>query len=57
MNYDPVCGMKISTGTASNTDKTVEWQGTVYYFCSSSCVDKFHADPENYAHSGEKNCH
>lgn len=57
MNYDPVCGMKISTGTASNTDKTVEWQGTVYYFCSSSCVDKFHADPEDYAHSVEKNCH
>tara|TARA_R110001583_G_scaffold46761_3_gene146516 strand:+ start:13583 stop:15955 length:2373 start_codon:yes stop_codon:yes gene_type:complete len=57
MNYDPVCGMKITSDTAIDTDKSVEWEGTVYYFCSSSCAEKFNADPEDYIHSGENDCH
>tara|TARA_R110001583_G_scaffold195499_1_gene374357 strand:- start:15628 stop:17976 length:2349 start_codon:yes stop_codon:yes gene_type:complete len=57
MNYDPVCGMKVSSAAASDSDKTVEWKGTNFYFCSSSCVDKFNANPEHYAHSGDKDSH
>lgn len=57
MNYDPVCGMKISSDINSDNQKSVKWEGTVYYFCSSSCVDKFNVDPEHYVHSGEGDCH
>ncbi|NND97420.1 MAG: heavy metal translocating P-type ATPase, partial [Pirellulaceae bacterium] len=38
---DPVCGMVVST----DTQRTAEFDGTDYYFCSDSCVTKFRADP------------
>ncbi|WP_025917204.1 heavy metal translocating P-type ATPase [Herminiimonas sp. CN] len=38
---DPVCGMK----AAANPDKSASFDGVTYYFCSSSCVAKFKADP------------
>ncbi|MFZ3004081.1 MAG: heavy metal translocating P-type ATPase [Undibacterium umbellatum] len=41
---DPVCGMQVS----KNPEKTARFQGVAYYFCSSSCVSKFTATPENY---------
>lgn len=41
---DPVCGMQVS----NNPEKTARFQGVAYYFCSSSCVSKFTATPENY---------
>ncbi len=41
---DPVCGMQVS----KNPEKTARFQGTAYYFCSTSCVSKFNAAPENY---------
>lgn len=41
---DPVCGMQVS----KNPEKMARFQGTAYYFCSTSCVDKFNAAPENY---------
>ena len=41
---DPVCGMKVS----ANSKKSVEYDGTVYYFCSDSCVTKFGANPKQY---------
>ncbi|PXX43200.1 heavy metal translocating P-type ATPase [Undibacterium pigrum] len=41
---DPVCGMQVS----KNTEKTARFQGVAYYFCSTSCVSKFTAAPENY---------
>ena len=41
---DPVCGMHVS----KNPEKTARFQGTAYYFCSTSCVSKFNAAPENY---------
>jgi YHS domain-containing protein len=42
---DPVCGMKVDQATAK---ETFEYQGTIYYFCSKSCKDKFAADPEAF---------
>ena len=29
---------------------TVEHDGKLYYFCSTSCIEKFKAHPENYLH-------
>ncbi|MGV8898279.1 MAG: heavy metal translocating P-type ATPase [Burkholderiaceae bacterium] len=39
---DPVCGMK----AAANPEKSATYNGVTYYFCSTSCVAKFKADPE-----------
>lgn len=41
---DPVCGMKI----AANPERTVEYNGTDYHFCSASCMTKFRANPQAY---------
>lgn len=43
---DPVCGMDISPESAA--DKA-EYQGQVYFFCSSGCKKVFDANPEKYA--------
>ena len=43
---DPVCGMKILPGKAVGSQ---EYEGRSYYFCSQSCVQKFKADPVQYA--------
>ncbi len=43
---DPVCGMKILPGKAAGSQ---EYEGQTYYFCSQSCVQKFKADPAQYA--------
>ena len=42
---DPVCGMKV----ARNPVKSVEHQSTRYYFCSARCIEKFRANPSQYA--------
>lgn len=41
---DPVCNMTVETKTA----KTAAYEGTVYYFCSLSCRDKFESSPATY---------
>jgi YHS domain-containing protein len=41
---DPVCGMTVNTGDA----KSSIHDGTVYYFCSADCRDKFEAEPPRY---------
>ncbi len=41
---DPVCGMKV----AANHEKSAEYFGTTYYFCSNGCVAKFKASPQQY---------
>ncbi|GGI16937.1 heavy metal translocating P-type ATPase [Oxalicibacterium faecigallinarum] len=41
---DPVCGMKV----AAVPEKTVEYGGKDYHFCSNRCVEKFKADPQSY---------
>src|SRR5690242_7019493 len=43
-HVDPVCGRKISTNPAH----AVTNAGHTYYFCGSSCADKFRAAPERY---------
>ncbi|CAH1903823.1 Copper-transporting P-type ATPase [Candidatus Nitrotoga sp. HW29] len=40
---DPVCGMKVSVNK-----KSVEHDGTTYYFCSDSCVAKFRTNAKQY---------
>lgn len=41
---DPVCGMTIDPATAIQ----VEHGGSVHYFCSKGCKDRFSAAPENF---------
>lgn len=46
---DPVCGMKVSV----NPEKTVEYKGTAYHFCSAKCMWKFEGNPEAYVKPAE----
>ncbi|MDM1487048.1 heavy metal translocating P-type ATPase [Acinetobacter towneri] len=41
---DPVCGMSVDVSTDLKTD----YQNQTYYFCNTSCLDKFTHDPEFY---------
>jgi Cu+-exporting ATPase len=41
---DPVCKMKVG----ANPEKTVEYKGTAYHFCSAKCKEKFKGNPEAY---------
>lgn len=41
---DPVCGMKVG----SNPEREITFDGELYHFCSSKCMGKFEATPENY---------
>lgn len=45
MVKDPVCGMNVDTATAKHR---AEHGGRTYYFCSSSCREKFLAGPQSY---------
>jgi Cu+-exporting ATPase len=42
---DPVCGMKIPRADAA---AAIDYQGTVYYFCSKACHERFLEAPERY---------
>jgi len=42
---DPVCGMDIEAATAAGR---TEHKGQTYYFCGSSCKEKFDRNPEQY---------
>jgi YHS domain-containing protein len=42
---DHVCGMDIETSTAAGR---TEYKGQTYYFCGSSCKEKFDLNPEQY---------
>jgi len=44
---DPVCGMKLSTQTASFH---IKHQHQDYYFCASGCLKKFKKDPLAFCH-------
>jgi len=46
MNKDIVCGMDVSDDTAFH----LGYKGQNYYFCSSSCQQKFSDHPESYLH-------
>jgi YHS domain-containing protein len=41
---DPVCGMTVATAGA----KSAVHDGSVYYFCSADCRDKFEAAPASF---------
>ncbi|MBP9820058.1 metalloregulator ArsR/SmtB family transcription factor [Candidatus Woesebacteria bacterium] len=43
--HDPVCHMRVSPKTASDSAKYKEHQ---YYFCASGCSKKFQQNPEKY---------
>lgn len=43
---DPVCGMEVS---ADNAKAATVHRGKTYYFCSTSCRDKFEAAPDKYS--------
>lgn len=43
---DPVCGMTVAREQAAGKS---EYQGTTFYFCSTSCKTRFDADPEKFA--------
>ncbi|THJ20765.1 MAG: heavy metal translocating P-type ATPase [Nitrospira sp. CG24E] len=42
---DPVCGMTVQQATAAGS---YEYQGKTYYFCATSCLAKFRAEPLYY---------
>lgn len=42
---DPVCGMDVETATAAGR---TEHDGQTYYFCGSTCKEKFDLHPEQY---------
>src|SRR5688572_27612542 len=44
-HIDPVCGMTVDPGTAAGS---FAHQGTTYYFCAKSCLQKFQANPAAY---------
>jgi ATP-binding cassette subfamily B protein len=45
MTTDPVCGMAV----AQNTGPHFQYDGTTWWFCSSSCRDEFADDPQRFA--------
>lgn len=42
---DPVCGMEI---TEQEEAGHLDYKGTTYHFCNTSCLKKFKADPEKF---------
>jgi len=43
MAIDPICGMTVDPDQAAGR---FEYKGQPYYFCATSCLDRFRADPE-----------
>ncbi len=48
---DLVCGMEFDRDTASGT---FEFNGKIYYFCSTGCRDHFEKNPEKFKANEEK---
>jgi len=44
---DPVCGMEVVPARSAGQHS---YQGTMYYFCAVSCLQKFQLRPEAYLH-------
>ena len=42
---DPVCGMTVEP---ENSAAAWEHDGTVYYFCSTACFERFKVDPQRF---------
>ena len=45
MAVDPVCGMTVNPDRAAGT---VVNDGTTYYFCAESCLERFKDDPASF---------
>lgn len=43
---DPVCGMDVDPASAAGSE---EHEGTTYHFCSTSCLERFRANPDAFA--------
>jgi membrane fusion protein, copper/silver efflux system len=44
---DRSCGMEVDPAESVAAGNTETYQGKTYYFCSRSCRDKFHKDPQS----------
>src|SRR5947209_3992258 len=42
---DPVCGMTVVPSTAAGH---FDYDGRTYYFCSTGCLERFRANPEQF---------
>ena len=42
---DPVCGTELER---TDAEAAADYRGTVYYFCSMACKERFIAAPERY---------
>ena len=51
---DPVCGMSVDPRKAA---AAAVREGMTYYFCSTSCRDKFEQAPEKYAGASAQGGH
>ena len=40
---DPICGMTVDPAKAAGR---YDHKGTTYYFCGTSCLERFRADPD-----------
>lgn len=43
MAIDPICGMTVDPAQAAGS---YDYKNTTYYFCATSCLERFRADPE-----------
>lgn len=51
---DPVCGMAVNPEKAAGASVHA---GKTYYFCSTSCHDKFEKEPAKYAAAAARDGH
>ena len=51
MAKDPVCGMEVDPGTATQTST---YQGQTYSFCAPGCKRAFEAEPQKYLNPDDK---
>jgi Cu(I)/Ag(I) efflux system membrane fusion protein len=50
---DPSCGMDVTPAESVAAGNIESYRGKTYYFCSSSCRDKFHRDPAHSLHKSQ----
>lgn len=51
MKTDPVCGMQIDENEAAGQS---EFEGEIFYFCSTACKEKFDANPTRYTSENQE---
>ena len=44
-HIDPVCGMRVNPASAAGS---YDYRGTIYYFCGTSCLERFKANPDAF---------